>query len=535
MLDADRKADGRVGYADAVPHRLGHAGMGGRGGVAGERFRAAERHGELDDFQRVEDTERFRLAPGHVEGERRARRAALLVVDFPLGRALGQVAEIIEARHGRMRLQELRHDRAVAVGAGHAQAERLQRARDHPAWEGVELRADGRAELPHRLHHRRRAERSARDEIRMAPDVLGQRIDRDVGAVDERLLVERAEQRVVADEDRRKALRRADLVGELSNQRDVDQRIERIGGRLRHDDRHAAERARLLDRPADARLVHAVGETDGLDTHRRQRLRDKRLGAAIERLRMQDDVARARIGEDRGGDRRHARGEEERRLGVLEHAQAVLDDLGVRVVEAAVDQPGSLAPRRLAPSRDVIEELLAVLGALEDEGGGEEHRRLDRALREMRVVAVAEHQRLGHEFSVADAVLVVAVLGHRGSLSLGCRRIVAPAEREDEGGLRDDEISCDRSRRFLATSQSGGQAPRCAPRHAGACRDESSTRTRRCADLEGGNVSRSKSRTGYCREYVQEVRGLLVVRSPCLEHGNFGAACKYVRGRFEHR
>ena len=229
--------------------------------------------------------------------------------------------------------------------------------------------------------------------------------------MDERLLVERAEQRVVADEHGRKTLRRAELVGELSHQRDVDQRIERIGGRLRHDDRHATERARLLDRPANARLVHAVGETDGLDTHRGQRLRDKRLGAAVERLRVQDHVAWARISEDRGGDRRHARGEEERCLGVLEHAQPVLDDLGVRVVEAAVDQSGRLAPRRLAPSRDVVEELLAVLGALEDEGGGEEHRRLDRPFREVRVVAVAEHQRLGHELSVADAVLVVAVWG----------------------------------------------------------------------------------------------------------------------------
>ena len=99
----------------------------------------------------------------------------------------------------------------------------------------------------------------------------------------------------------------------------------------------------LLHRLADARLVHPVGETDGLDAHGRQCLRHQGLGPAVERLRMQDDVARARIGEDRGGDRRHAGGEQQRRLGVLEDAQAILDDLGIGVVEAAVDEPRRLA------------------------------------------------------------------------------------------------------------------------------------------------------------------------------------------------
>ena len=148
---------------------------------------------------------------------------------------------MIDARHGRVRLQEIRHDLPIAGRRRHAKAQRLQRPRDHPAGEGVELRADGRAERAHRLHHRFRSERGAGDQIGMAADIFGQRIDGDVGAVDQRLLEERAEKRVVADDDRRVALRRADLVGELSHQSDVDQRVERVRRRLDHDDRDASQ------------------------------------------------------------------------------------------------------------------------------------------------------------------------------------------------------------------------------------------------------------------------------------------------------
>ena len=50
-------------------------------------------------------------------------------------------------------------------------------------------------------------------------------------------------------------------------------------------------------------------------------------------------------------------------LGVLEDREPVLDDLAVGMVEARVDEAGGLALRRLAPPGDVVEEVLAVLGA----------------------------------------------------------------------------------------------------------------------------------------------------------------------------
>ena len=49
----------------------------------------------------------------------------------------------------------------------------------------------------------------------MAADILGERIDRDVGAMVERLLEHRTEQGVVADQDGPKTLGGANLIGDL--------------------------------------------------------------------------------------------------------------------------------------------------------------------------------------------------------------------------------------------------------------------------------------------------------------------------------
>ena len=213
--------------ASVTPRRsrvsFGHAGMGGRGGVAGERFGAPEAHRELEDLEGVQDAERLRLAAPHVEREGRARRLALRLVDAPLRRALGQVGEVVHLRDRRVLGEEGGDDLAVAVGAAHAQRQRLERAAEHPAGMRVELRADGRAQQAHGPHGLARAERRAGDQVRMAADVLRQRVDGDVGPVLQRLLVERPEQGVVADDHRAVALALADLVGDAPHQGDVDE------------------------------------------------------------------------------------------------------------------------------------------------------------------------------------------------------------------------------------------------------------------------------------------------------------------------
>src|SRR5690349_15315973 len=72
MLDANGQADGAFQDADALAHIKRHARMRHRGGVAGERFRAAQADGELEYLQRVEEGEGGRLATLDVEGEGRA-------------------------------------------------------------------------------------------------------------------------------------------------------------------------------------------------------------------------------------------------------------------------------------------------------------------------------------------------------------------------------------------------------------------------------------------------------------------------------
>jgi hypothetical protein len=72
------------------------------------------------------------------------------------------------------------------------------------------------------------------------------------------------------------------------------------------------------------------------------------------------------------------------------------------MIEARIDEPRALARRRLAAAGDVIEEVAAILGGLEDEGRGQEHRRLDGAFRQFRIVAVVQHLRFGMQCVIAD-------------------------------------------------------------------------------------------------------------------------------------
>ncbi|MEY9697419.1 hypothetical protein ABIF50_010700 [Bradyrhizobium diazoefficiens] len=117
---------------------------------------------------------------------------------------------------------------------------------------------------------------------------------------------------------------------------------------------------------------------------------------------MQDDIAGADEGENRGRDGRHARREQRAAFGALIDREPVLDDLAVGMVEARIDQARAHAFRRLAPAGDVIEEVLAVFGRLEHESGGQEHRRLDGALRQLRIIAIGQHQGFRMQHMVAD-------------------------------------------------------------------------------------------------------------------------------------
>ena len=232
----------------------------------------------------------------------------------------------------------------------------------------------------------------------------------------ERPLEHRSEQRVVADDDRPMALPRLDLVGDAKHGLEIDQRIDRVGRRFNEDDRDAAAAAGLVGGGADGGFVDTVVEADGGDAEPGKRPCQQRLSAAVKGLRMQDRVARPDEGKERGGNRRHARREQDTCLRALVDGEAILDDLAIGVVEARIDEAGLAAARRLPASGDIVEEIAPVFRGPECESRCQENRRLHRSFRKLRIEPVAEHQRFRMQPMVADMRLVRAWRCHGGFL-----------------------------------------------------------------------------------------------------------------------
>jgi hypothetical protein len=85
---------------------------------------------------------------------------------------------------------------------------------------------------------------------------------------------------------------------------------------------------------------------------------------------------RPRKGKKRRRNRRHAAGEDGGTVGLIPDRQPILKDFEVGVVEARIDQARFLARARLTAAGGKVEEILALLGILENEGRCEEDRRL---------------------------------------------------------------------------------------------------------------------------------------------------------------
>ena len=226
-------------------------------------------------------------------------------------------------------------------------------------------RAAQKADLAHQLFGSRYA---AGHEVAVPAGIFRERINREVRAVPERLLVHRPEQRVVHHHRRPIALFRADLVGRLSDRPEIDQAVRWIGRRLQHDQADAPFRQRLPHGRRDLAAVDPIRESHRRDSESRELIADQRLGATIERPAVQDRVARAQEGEQHRRDRRHAAREDGRAAGFIPDRKPIFQNLEIWIVEARVDQPGFLARPRRPPPRGHIEEVLALLSRLEDEG-----------------------------------------------------------------------------------------------------------------------------------------------------------------------
>ena len=227
----------------------------------------------------------------------------------------------------------------------------------------VELRAEGATQQAQLADEVLAPGHAARDEVAVAADVLGQRIHRQVDALADRVLEDRTQHRVVARRDRPVAMLALECVDRRHHGLQIDQSVGRVGRRFQVEQPDAPARRSRFERGRHLFRRQAIGEGMSADAPLGQDLADQRFGAAIQRRRVHDLVAGPQEGQQHGADRRHAARGHDRVFGAVEQRQAILDDLQVRVIEAAVDearsgvrgagacdpQPRRRTPRRLPP------------------------------------------------------------------------------------------------------------------------------------------------------------------------------------------
>ncbi|MNL24586.1 hypothetical protein D3C87_1460290 [compost metagenome] len=194
----------------------------------------------------------------------------------------------------------------------------------------------------------------------------------------------------------------ADHVGNAADHGDIDNTVCRVGGGLDEDDGHPAFRHRSLCGGYHRGLADTIGETHRRNAEIVEGLCQQRLSAAVQRLGMEYGVAGPDESEKRRRNGGHAGREERTTLGAFVNGKAVLDDLAIGMVETRIDEACTSACGRLLAAGDIVEEVATVFRRLEDEGRGQKHRRLHRAFRQFRIVAVIEHLGFRMESVVAD-------------------------------------------------------------------------------------------------------------------------------------
>ncbi|KFB73798.1 MAG: hypothetical protein AW09_000946 [Candidatus Accumulibacter phosphatis] len=177
----------------------------------------------------------------------------------------------------------------------------------------------------------------------MATDILGQRVDDDVGAVLEGTAQIGRRNRVVHNQGQTMAVRN---LGEWFEVGDV---AKRVADRLAIDGLGLA-----VDQFFETGRLGLVGKAH-LDTVLWQGVCEKVVGTAIQGCRRDDIVTRFGDGHDRVGDRRLARGQRQSADAAFHRGNALFEDILGRIHDARVDVAGHLE----------VEQVGAMLGAVE--------------------------------------------------------------------------------------------------------------------------------------------------------------------------
>ncbi len=363
-----------------------------------DAFRIAQIVGDLHDPERVLQAESRLLAAFDLEGDHLPAARHLLSGDGRLG-VVGASA-VDDARDAFQARKRVGDDGGAGALCLHPDRQRLEALQHDP---GVE-RAQGGAGLADEVlqvigQELLAAEHRAAEAAALAVDVLGRRIDHDVGAVGEGALQHgRCEHIVDHGRD-------AVLLGERGDGADVDEVERGVGRRLEE------ERLRVgTDGGFPVLDVAAVDQRHGDAKARAQGLDDVTAGAE-HGARGDDVVAGLQERQQARGDGGHAGGGGAGHLGAFQKAHALLEHGDRRVGEARI-----LETRIL-----VLETRFRLLGGLVDEALGQEER--FGGLAELGAQHAAVHElRLGAPARgvVGDRLLVC---GHGGVL-----RVCSPSQ-----------------------------------------------------------------------------------------------------------
>ena len=188
---------------------------------------------------------------------------------------------------------------------------------------------------------------------------------------------------------------------------DVDEPVGRIGRRLDIDRADLAAGFRGLRRGLlrcfpEAGLAGFRHEAHAVDPVLGHQGMDQEFGAAIDRLRKHESVARPEKRHQRGRDRSHTGCKRQRLLRAIPDGESILQDFKIGVVDARVDEMRFLIARLFPQPIGEFERRLALLRCAEDERRRLEQRRLQRAFGKMRRIAVPHHQRLWRKLACPE-------------------------------------------------------------------------------------------------------------------------------------
>ncbi len=324
--------------------------MGRRRRVGDDRVDAPERGGPLRDRQGVD--ERAARGPtadrpaGQLEREHPARVRELARGDRVLG--VARQVGVVDPGDARLRLEPLGQRPGGLGVAGHPDGERGDPAQDEEGGEGRERRTGVDLDRLDRRDSLARAADRAAERVGVPADVLGQRLDDQVGAELEGPAQDGRSERVVDDEQGPVA------VGQAGQDRQVGDDDRRVRDRLDVEDAGRPGRQRGVD----GGRIRRVDEGD-VDAEPPEALGQERPRRAVDRPGGDHPVAGLEDRQEGGVDRGHPRREDRAGLGALELRHRRRERVAGRVGEPRVRVAGPLSGRDRA-------ELLGVLGRERD-------------------------------------------------------------------------------------------------------------------------------------------------------------------------